>query len=145
MRGCVGDPTSTRMRPMRNHITIFLNGCKPYKKHFWKSLFNIRFQLLQANSASWWDIPHRQISWYFVDGNCLRWKPKHIPLVFAIVEGETKEAIIWFFIIDRGTTILSALQYLNVDWEGYGLSSIFCIRHIASNFNKKFKSVELRQ
>jgi len=65
--------------------------------------------------------------------------------VFAIVEGETKEAIIWFFIIDRGTTILSALQYLNVDWEGYGLSSIFCIRHIASNFNKKFKSVELRQ
>jgi len=82
------------------------------------------------------------------------------PLAFAIVEGETKEAMIWFFhllgeyvtpqpniclITDRGATILSALQSLDVAWEEDGLSSIFCIRHIASNFNKKFKNAKLKR
>jgi len=76
------------------------------------------------------------------------------PLAFANVEGETKKALIWFFqllckyvtpqenvclITDRGTTILSALQSDEVGWEGYGLTSVYCIRHIASNFNKIFK------
>jgi len=81
------------------------------------------------------------------------------PLAFVIVEGETKEKLIWFFqllhehvtpqdnlclIIDRGTTILSALQLEEVGWEGDGLSSVYCIKHIASNFNKRFKNAELK-
>jgi len=82
------------------------------------------------------------------------------PLAFAIVEGETKEALIWFFqllgehvtpqdnlclITDRGRAILSALQSEEVRWEGDGLSSVYCIRHIASNFNKRFNNAELKQ
>jgi len=82
------------------------------------------------------------------------------PLAFAIVEGETKEALIWFFqllrqyvtpqpnlclITNRGSTILSALQSKEVRWEQQGLQSVYCIRHIASNFNKKFKNAELKR
>ncbi|XP_068485031.1 uncharacterized protein [Phaseolus vulgaris] len=82
------------------------------------------------------------------------------PLAFVIVEGETREALIWFFqllrqyvtphsnlcmITDRGTDIISALQFEEVGWEGEGLVSVYCIRHIASNFNKKFKNVELKR
>ncbi|XP_068461662.1 uncharacterized protein [Phaseolus vulgaris] len=77
------------------------------------------------------------------------------PLAFAIVEGETREALIWFFqllrqyvtpqpnlcmITDKGTGIISALQSEEVGWEGDDLVSVYCIRHIASNFNKKFKN-----
>ncbi|XP_047162577.1 uncharacterized protein LOC124832419 [Vigna umbellata] len=78
------------------------------------------------------------------------------PLAFVIVEGETKEAMIWFFqllrehvcpqqniwiITDRGKGILSALRSEEVGWEQDGLNSVYCIRHLASNFNnKKFKN-----
>ena len=82
------------------------------------------------------------------------------PLVFAIVEGETRETLIWFFqllrqygtpqpnlcmITDRGTDIISALQSKEVGWEGDDLVSVYCIRHIVSNFNKKFKNAQLKQ
>ena len=68
--------------------------------------------------------------------------------------------MIWFFellrayvtlqpnvclITNRGSAILSALQSPNVGWEAHGLQSVFCIRHIASNFNKKFKNAELKR
>ena len=81
------------------------------------------------------------------------------PLAFAIVEGETKEALIWFFqllrehvtpqsnlclITDKGKDILAALQSEEVEWEENGLQSVYCIRHIASNFNKKFKNHALK-
>nr|AFN88196.1 putative mutator sub-class protein [Phaseolus vulgaris] len=61
------------------------------------------------------------------------------PLVFGIVEGETREALIWFFqllcmITDRG---------IEIGWEGDDLVSVYCISHIASNFNKKLKNAEL--
>ncbi|XP_017416687.1 uncharacterized protein LOC108327502 [Vigna angularis] len=62
------------------------------------------------------------------------------PLAFAIVEGETKEAMIWFFqllrehvcpqqniciITDRGKGILSALRSEEVGWEEDGFNSVF--------------------
>jgi len=47
-------------------------------------------------------------------------------------------------ITNRGTTIPSALQSLEVAWEGNGLTSIYCIRHVSSNFNKQFKNAELK-
>nr|XP_007155040.1 hypothetical protein PHAVU_003G167900g [Phaseolus vulgaris]ESW27034.1 hypothetical protein PHAVU_003G167900g [Phaseolus vulgaris] len=61
------------------------------------------------------------------------------PLAFAIVEGETREALIWFFqllrqyvtpqpnlcmITDKGTGIISALQSEEVGWEGDDLVSM---------------------
>jgi len=81
------------------------------------------------------------------------------PLAFAIVEGETKEAMIWLFqllreyvtpqlnlclITDRGTTILSALQSPEFSWEGNGLTYVYCIRHVAFNFNNLFKNAEVK-
>jgi len=39
---------------------------------------------------------------------------------------------------------LAALQFEEVQWEADGLQSVYCIRHIASNFNKKFKNHELK-
>ncbi|XP_027927775.1 uncharacterized protein LOC114184659 [Vigna unguiculata] len=60
------------------------------------------------------------------------------PLAFAIVEGETREALIWFF------SILAALRSEQVRWEGEGLQSVYFIRHIASNFNKRFKNQDLK-
>jgi len=46
---------------------------------------------------------------------------------------------------DRGKFILSALKSPEVAWEGHGLLSIYCIRYIASNFNKKFKNAEAKR
>jgi len=86
-------------------------------------------------------------------------KQKALALVFAIVEGETREALIWFFellrqyvtplpnlcmMTDRRTSIISALQSEEVRWEGDNLVSVYCIHHIASNFNRKLKNAELK-
>ena len=81
------------------------------------------------------------------------------PLAFAIVEGETKEAWMWFLhylrtyvtpqpnlcnISYRWRALLAALQSEQLGWIGSSVNSIFCIRHIASNFNKEFKNSELK-
>jgi len=48
-------------------------------------------------------------------------------------------------ITDGEITILSTLKSSEVAWEGDGLLSLYYIRHIASNFNKKFKNAELKR
>jgi len=75
----------------------------------------------------------------------------NFPLAFTIVESETKEAWMWFLhylrryvtlqpnlciILGRGTGLLVALQFERVGWNGPDVSSVYCIHHIASNFNK---------
>ncbi|KAH1214146.1 hypothetical protein GmHk_14G041944 [Glycine max] len=62
----------------------------------------------------------------------------YFPLAFEIVESETKEA--WM-----GTGLLAALQSERVGWNGPDVSSVYCIRHIASNFNKQFKNIDLKK
>ena len=84
----------------------------------------------------------------------------NFPLAFAIVESETREAWMWFLhylrrhvtpqpnlciISDRGTSLLAALQSERVGWNGSNVSSMYCIRHIASNFNKQFKKLDLKK
>ncbi|KAF1879354.1 hypothetical protein Lal_00005820 [Lupinus albus] len=80
------------------------------------------------------------------------------PVAFAIVEGETKEAWEWFFynvhtyvtpqpniciISDRGTGLLGALRTELSQWcNAY---SVYCIHHVASNFNKEFKDGDLKE
>ncbi|KAF1893844.1 hypothetical protein Lal_00002382 [Lupinus albus] len=80
------------------------------------------------------------------------------PVAFAIVEGETKEAWEWFFynvrtyvtpqpniciISYRGTGLLGALRTELCQWcNAY---SVYCIRHVASNFNKEFKDGDLKE
>jgi len=81
-------------------------------------------------------------------------------LAFAIVEGETKETLLWFFqllrehvtpqpnlclITNRGKDILSALRSKEVDWESDNLHSVYCIRYLASNFNNRFKNADLKK
>ncbi|RZB47043.1 hypothetical protein D0Y65_050901 [Glycine soja] len=46
---------------------------------------------------------------------------------------------------DRGTGLLAALQFERVGWNGPDVSSMYCIHHIASNFNKQFKNVDLKK
>jgi len=48
-------------------------------------------------------------------------------------------------ITDRGTGIISALQSEEFGWEGDNLVFVYCIHHIASNFNKKFKNDKLKR
>ncbi|KAL5159276.1 hypothetical protein HKD37_15G043629 [Glycine soja] len=48
-------------------------------------------------------------------------------------------------ILDRRTSLLVALQSECVGWNGPNVSSVYCIRHIASNFNKQFKNVDLKK
>ncbi|XP_019423103.1 PREDICTED: uncharacterized protein LOC109360782 [Lupinus angustifolius] len=79
------------------------------------------------------------------------------PVAFAIVEGETKEAWEWFFfnlktyvtpqenlciISDRGTGLLAALRSELTGWSS--AQSVYCIRHVASNFNKEFRDSDLK-
>ncbi|KAF1883823.1 hypothetical protein Lal_00038315 [Lupinus albus] len=78
-------------------------------------------------------------------------------VAFAIVEGETKETREWFFynvrtyvtpqsniciISDRGTGLLGALRTELHQW--CNAHSVYCIRHVASNFNKEFKYVNVK-
>ncbi|CAL0310918.1 unnamed protein product [Lupinus luteus] len=80
------------------------------------------------------------------------------PVAFAIVKGETKEAWEWFFynlrtfvtpqpyiciISDRGTGLLGALRTELPRW--CNSKSVYCIRHLASNFNKEFKDSDLKE
>ncbi|KAF1889441.1 hypothetical protein Lal_00024766 [Lupinus albus] len=79
------------------------------------------------------------------------------PLVFPIVEGETMETCDWFFynlrtfvtpqanicvISYRGTRLLVALRTQLHEWSN--VESIYCICHLASNFNKEFRDPDLK-
>ncbi|KAF1863078.1 hypothetical protein Lal_00041065 [Lupinus albus] len=80
------------------------------------------------------------------------------PDAFAIIEGETKEAWEWFFynlrtfvtpqpniciISVRETSLLGALRTELPQW--CNAQSVYCIRHVASNFNKEFKDTDLKE
>ncbi|KAF7833883.1 hypothetical protein G2W53_008742 [Senna tora] len=84
-----------------------------------------------------------------------------VPLAFAIVEGETKEAWAWFLfrvrefvvgrqagvclISDRSTGCLTAVEDEAVGWQPPLGHHVYCIRHVASNFNTKFRSNPLKK
>ncbi|KAF7813922.1 uncharacterized protein G2W53_034898 [Senna tora] len=84
-----------------------------------------------------------------------------VPLAFAIVEGETKEAWAWFLfrvrefvvgrqagvclISDRSTRCLAAVEDEAVGWQPPLGHHVYCIRHVASNFNTKFRSNPLKK
>ncbi|XP_061358030.1 uncharacterized protein LOC133302288 [Gastrolobium bilobum] len=75
-----------------------------------------------------------------------------LPISFAIVEGETLDAWNYFLvnirahvtdisniclISDRHRSIISVVEN-NPNWQPPNAYHVFCIRHIASNFNQKF-------
>ncbi|XP_021748513.1 uncharacterized protein LOC110714318 [Chenopodium quinoa] len=81
------------------------------------------------------------------------------PLAFAVVEGETGDAWEWFMlcirqfvtqrkglcvISDRHASILKTMTAVGSGWEEPHAHHRFCIRHLASNFNSKFKNAHLK-
>ncbi|XP_020978007.1 uncharacterized protein LOC110271427 [Arachis ipaensis] len=83
-----------------------------------------------------------------------------VPIAFAIVEGETAEA--WYFFLsnlrqhvvthdgiglisDRHDSIRSAIARSNRAWSPPRAFHMFCIRHIESNFLRKFKAPYLQK
>ncbi|XP_015954825.1 uncharacterized protein LOC107479198 [Arachis duranensis] len=83
-----------------------------------------------------------------------------VPIAFAIVEGETSEA--WHFylsnlrqhvvtrdgvglISDRHNSIRAAIACSNGAWSPPRAFHMFCIRHIESNFLRKFKAPYLQK
>ncbi|XP_020217987.1 uncharacterized protein LOC109801349 isoform X2 [Cajanus cajan] len=89
------------------------------------------------------------------DGNA-----RVLPIAFAVVKGETLSDWSWFLsnirryvttkqdiclISDRHQSIKSAVANENNGWQPpYGYH-VYCIRHITSNFNHRFKNVKLKQ
>uniref|UniRef100_A0A803N029 TRASH domain-containing protein n=1 Tax=Chenopodium quinoa TaxID=63459 RepID=A0A803N029_CHEQI len=82
-----------------------------------------------------------------------------LDLAFAIVEGETGDAWEWFMlcirqfitqreglcvISDRHASILKIMTALGNGWEEPHAHHRFCIRHLASDFNSKFKNAHLK-
>ncbi|XP_025703098.1 uncharacterized protein [Arachis hypogaea] len=83
-----------------------------------------------------------------------------VPIAFAIVEGETSEA--WHFFLsnlrqhvvtrdgvglisDRHDSIRAAIARSNGAWSPPRAFHMFCIRHIESNFLRKFKALYLQK
>ncbi|XP_025703870.1 uncharacterized protein [Arachis hypogaea] len=83
-----------------------------------------------------------------------------VPIAFAIVEGETSKA--WHFFLsnlrqhvvthdgvglisDRHNSIRAAIARSNGAWSPPRAFHIFCIRHIESNFLRKFKAPYLQK
>ncbi|XP_061336960.1 uncharacterized protein LOC133284025 [Gastrolobium bilobum] len=81
-----------------------------------------------------------------------------VPLAFVVVEGETLEAWSYFLanlrqhvtqthniclISDRHVSILSAVEN-NPLWQPPHAFHVFCLRHIASNFNQRFRNDKLK-
>ncbi|XP_057745725.1 uncharacterized protein LOC130963636 [Arachis stenosperma] len=83
-----------------------------------------------------------------------------VPIAFAIVEGETSDA--WHFFLsnlrqhvvtrdgvglisDRHDSIRSAVERSNGAWSPPRAFHMFCIRHIESNFLRKFKAPYLQK
>ncbi|KAF7814543.1 serine/threonine-protein phosphatase 7 long form-like protein [Senna tora] len=83
-----------------------------------------------------------------------------VPLAFAIVEGETLEAWAWFLkrvrlhvvgdrqniclISDRHSSMLSAVSDPRTMWQPPYGHHVYCIRHLASNLNKKYSDSNLK-
>ncbi|XP_061371643.1 uncharacterized protein LOC133314212 [Gastrolobium bilobum] len=61
-----------------------------------------------------------------------------LPLAFAVVEGIC-------LISDRHCGILSAVANPHLDWQPPKAYHVFCLRHVGSNFNQRFKNEEWKR
>ncbi|KAL5162516.1 hypothetical protein HKD37_07G019624 [Glycine soja] len=83
-----------------------------------------------------------------------------LPLAFAVVEGETLIAWSWFLahlrehitdkngiclISDRHTSIKSVVANEALGWQPPHGYHVYCVRHIASNFNRKFNNAKQKE
>ncbi|KAL5165164.1 hypothetical protein HKD37_18G050335 [Glycine soja] len=83
-----------------------------------------------------------------------------LPLPFAMVEGETLTAWSWFLahlrehvtdkneiclISDRHASIKSVVSNEALGWQPPHGYHVYCVRHIASNFNRKFNNAKQKE
>ncbi|KAH1238725.1 hypothetical protein GmHk_08G023335 [Glycine max] len=83
-----------------------------------------------------------------------------LPLAFAVVEGETLTAWSWFLahlrehvtdkngiclISDRHASIKFAVANEHLGWQPPHGYHVYCVRHIASNFNRKFNNAKQKE
>ncbi|KAL5147339.1 hypothetical protein HKD37_06G017039 [Glycine soja] len=83
-----------------------------------------------------------------------------LPLAFAVVEGETLTAWSWFLahlrehitdkngiclISDRHASIKSTVANEALGWQPPHAYHVYCVRHIASNFNRKFNNAKQKE
>ncbi|KAH1212791.1 hypothetical protein GmHk_14G040892 [Glycine max] len=83
-----------------------------------------------------------------------------LPLAFAVVEGETLTAWSWFLahlrehvtdknglclISDRHASIKSTVANEALGWQPPHGYHVYCVRHIASNFNRKFNNAKQKE
>ncbi|XP_027364555.1 uncharacterized protein LOC113871654 [Abrus precatorius] len=83
-----------------------------------------------------------------------------LPIAFAVVEGEIADAWSFFLenlrkyvvtkdgvglISDRHKSIIAAIRRSNGQWEPLRAFHMYCIRHIAANFLRRFKTPNLHK
>ncbi|KAH1202764.1 hypothetical protein GmHk_17G049151 [Glycine max] len=83
-----------------------------------------------------------------------------LPLAFAVAEGETLTAWSWFLahlrehvtdkngiclISDRHASIKSVVANEALGWQPLHGYHVYCVRHIASNFNRKFNNAKQKE
>ncbi|KAH1220998.1 hypothetical protein GmHk_12G034504 [Glycine max] len=83
-----------------------------------------------------------------------------LPLAFAVVQGETLTAWSWFLahlrehvtdknciclISDRHASIKSVVANEALGWQPPHDYHVYCVRHIASNFNRKFNNAKQKE
>ena len=83
-----------------------------------------------------------------------------LPLAFAMVEGETLTMWSWFLahlreqvtdnngiclISDQHASIKSTMSNEALGWQPPHDYHVYCVRHIASNFNRKFNNAKQQE
>ena len=98
--------------------------------------------------------------WYSLNCHYTRWKQLHFTDCFHYCRRRTLDAWSWFLgnmqqhmtkkqglclISDRFASIKATMVNPHLDWQSSYVYYIYCICHIASNFNHKFKNTKLKQ
>ncbi|XP_025648155.1 uncharacterized protein [Arachis hypogaea] len=104
--------------------------------------------------------PVRSVRWYFTHGDCTRWKLKHLPVAFVLVQGENTDSLKFFLhhlrqhvtlypdilvISNCHNVIKAALVAEDSGWLPPTAYHTYCARHIAANFALNFKSKDARK
>ncbi|KAH1202687.1 hypothetical protein GmHk_17G049095 [Glycine max] len=139
------------------------NNCKHRQFHrvFWtfgqcKEAFKYCNPIIQVDDTHLYDKYHGTLLMATSqDGN-----GGVLPLAFAVVEGETLTAWSWFLahlrehvtdkngiclISDRHASIKSAVANEALGWQPPHGYHVYCVRHIASNFNRKFNNAKQKE
>ncbi|KAF7831654.1 uncharacterized protein G2W53_013987 [Senna tora] len=95
-------------------------GVVQFKRLFWA---------FKPCNDAWWQLKPM----FQVDSTFLYGKYKHLLLITMVC-----------LIHDRGTGLLAALDHLRIGWQPTQGHNVFCIHHVASNQNSKFRNKAIK-